>query len=197
MEKKTIAAFDFDLTLTDKDTLWEFLVFAFGKRKVLTGLAYCAPDLIGMKMGLRNNGQTKEKLIGYFTKGMSERVFTTACEDFTRNRLPSIIRRKALNKLLWHQDKGHEPVIVSASPENWIRPWASQYSVEVIGTKLLTSNGTHSGLFASKNCSGKEKVRRLLEFFPERENYTLFAYGDSSGDKDLLAFADYPFYRRF
>lgn len=40
------------------------------------------------------------------------------------------------------------------------------------------------------NCYGAEKVHRLLEIFPQRDSYTLVAYGNSDGDIPLLEFAD-------
>jgi phosphoserine phosphatase len=46
--------------------------------------------------------------------------------------------------------------------------------------------------FISKNCYGQEKVNRLLEVEPDRKNYYLYAYGDSRGDREMLAFADFP-----
>jgi phosphoserine phosphatase len=49
----------------------------------------------------------------------------------------------------------------------------------------------------SKNCFGQEKINRLLEEFPDRRSYKLIAYGDSSGDKELIDFADKGFYNKF
>ena len=69
--------------------------------------------------------------------------------------------------------------------------------MEIIFSRVLTTqievdtNGIISGRFATKNCYGKEKVRRLLEVEPARRSYILYAYGDSRGDKEMIAFSDY------
>lgn len=92
-----------------------------------------------------------------------------------------------------HLSQGHEVYIVSASMAEWIRPWASENGVNrVIGTKPeVDADGRLTGRFASTNCHGREKVRRLLEREPCRESYDLYAYGDSRGDKEMLEFADH------
>ena len=40
------------------------------------------------------------------------------------------------------------------------------------------------------NCYGQEKVNRFLQVEPDRKSYVLYAYGDSSGDKEMIALAD-------
>ena len=55
--------------------------------------------------------------------------------------------------------------------------------------------GRVSGRLAGKNCYGLEKTRRLLDSLGDRSGYILYAYGDSRGDRELLASADHAFYR--
>ncbi|MDR2690839.1 MAG: hypothetical protein LBB73_00825, partial [Dysgonamonadaceae bacterium] len=55
--------------------------------------------------------------------------------------------------------------------------------------------GLLTGYFSTKNCYGREKVIRLLEKEPDRNTYTLFVYGDSRGDKELMIFADKSWYK--
>ncbi len=52
------------------------------------------------------------------------------------------------------------------------------------------AHGRLTGRFSSRNCYGQEKVNRLLRVEPHRETYRLIAYGDSRGDREMLAFAD-------
>ena len=104
-----------------------------------------------------------------------------------------------MDRIRYHKSKGHEIVIISASIENWIRPWAIRKQIDnVIGTKIDLDNSQHlTGKFLTKNCYGQEKVNRLLEAFPERDAYTLYAYGDSKGDRELIEFADFGFLNEF
>jgi phosphatidylglycerophosphatase C len=73
----------------------------------------------------------------------------------------------------------------------------SEGITEIIGNPAELCDGRVTGRLAGANCYGPEKVRRLLALNPERESYTLFAYGDGRGDRELLAAADHPYYRCF
>ena len=86
-------------------------------------------------------------------------------------------------------------VIISASIDNWVQPFFP--SVKVLGTQVEVKDGCLTGRFLTKNCYGQEKVNRLLAVCPDRETYHLTAYGDSRGDKELLAFADVAHYKPF
>ena len=90
-------------------------------------------------------------------------------------------------------------VILSASIENWIRYWAEEVGADmVLATKIETNkNGLLTGKFLSKNCYGQEKVNRLLEMFPNRNDYKIIAYGDSRGDKELIEISDKGYYNKF
>jgi HAD superfamily phosphoserine phosphatase-like hydrolase len=89
-------------------------------------------------------------------------------------------------------------MIISASMENWIKPWADVYGIgHVIATTVEIKDGRLTGRFSSPNCHGKEKVRRLFETMGSLDQYHICSYGDSKGDQDLLDLSDEPFYRVF
>lgn len=67
----------------------------------------------------------------------------------------------------------------------------------VLASKLETNQQTITGKLQGNNCRGKEKVKRLQEIFGDKNNYFLYAYGDSLGDKELLEYADVSFYKPF
>lgn len=101
------------------------------------------------------------------------------------------INEDLLSKIREFKEKGKRVYIISASSEEWILPWASENGVDdVAGTKLEIINGVLTGNFASANCWGEEKVKRLLEKEPERKDYILTSYGDSKGDEELFKFSD-------
>jgi hypothetical protein len=56
---KKIYAFDFDGTLTTRDTLLEFIRFVFGIRRMLFGFLIYSPLLILMKLRLYSNYKAK------------------------------------------------------------------------------------------------------------------------------------------
>lgn len=192
MHNKTIAAFDFDGTITTKDTLFDFIRFYIGKHNLLKGLIILSPILISYKLGFIRNDMAKQKLFSYFFKDKSIQEFNKVSLDYVK-RIKEIVRPEILEKIKWHQAQNHIVIIISASIVNWIKPWASEMNIKaVLGTEIETKNDIIEGSFRSKNCYGQEKVNRLLTKFPNRIEYTLYAYGDSAGDKELLAFSDHP-----
>lgn len=193
-----IVAFDFDGTITTKDTLFEFIKFTDGRFRLYVALALLSPFILASLMKIYPRAKAKERLIRYFYKGEPLWRFDGLSRIF-ENDLDAIIRPKARQAIKEEIQKGNTVVIISASLENWILPWAQRQGVtEVIATKPeVDAKGLLTGRFATPNCSGKEKVNRLLEIYPERETYELWAYGDSRGDRELLLLADKGVYNAF
>lgn len=191
-KKHVIAAFDFDGTITTKDTLFDFIKFYVGGKNLFKGLIFLSPILVLYKLGFRTNDVAKQNLFAYFFKNRSIEVFNKASEDYIK-RIQNIIRPEIINKIKWHQSQNHTVVIISASVSNWIKPWAKTMNIEkVLATEIATIDDLIVGTFSTANCYGQEKVNRLLVEFPNRAEYILYAYGDSAGDKELLALSDYP-----
>ncbi len=186
MFSRTIAAFDFDGTLTTKDTLLEFIRFACGRTRFYAGFLLFAPLIVLMKMGLISNGRVKEKLFSWFFKGMSYADFSEKGREFARL-IAGFERKETKEKLQTHLAEGHDVYVVTASIEEWVRPYCMQLGVkDVLGTKVEVADGVLTGRFASPNCYGKEKANRLLEAVPDLGSCTLYAYGDSRGDREML-----------
>jgi HAD superfamily phosphoserine phosphatase-like hydrolase len=87
--------------------------------------------------------------------------------------------------------------VVSASPDIWLQTWAESLGLQLICTSLEEENGRFSGRYKGINCNGIEKVRRIRERFDVDSFDTVYAYGDTSGDRPMLALADKPFYKPF
>ena len=118
-------------------------------------------------------------------------------KEFASNH-PDLLRKDAIKTLEEHLSNGNKVYIISASMEVWIKPFFISYPTLIyLTTQPEVINGQITGLFASANCYGEEKVTRLLKEEPARDEYILYAYGDSKGDKALLLFADYPYYKTF
>jgi phosphatidylglycerophosphatase C len=195
--KRVLAVFDFDGTITKRDTLPVFIRFAVTLFHLLKGTVYMAPFVLLFKLKVIPNYTAKERLFKTFFKGISIDKFNELSQRFITN-IEQIVNPVALEKIKWHQQMGHEVIIISASVENWIRPWAKKYGINtVLATGLQLENNIITGNFLTKNCHGAEKVNRLLAAYADRDSYTLYAYGDSNGDKELLAAADHSFYRKF
>ena len=191
---KKIYAFDFDGTLTTKDTLIEFIRFAKGSCAFVGGFVRYAHLLVMMKLGLYPNWKAKQKVFAHFFKGMRISDFDTICQEFAASSR-HLLRPKGIQAINKAQSEGAEVLIVSASIDNWVQPFFAD--VKVLGTQIEVKDGLLTGRFLTKNCYGQEKVNRILALYPHRQDYHLTAFGDSRGDKELLAWADESYFKPF
>ena len=190
-----IVAFDFDGTLTTRDTLLEFIRYAHGTRAMVLGFLRYAPLLVLMKLRLYPNYKAKQRVFSYFFRSMPLSHFDTLCQRFAADSR-HLLRPQGVRMLEEAQANGADVLIVSASIDNWVQPFFP--SVRVLGTQVETdADGLLTGRFLTKNCYGQEKVNRILALYPHRTDYHLTAYGDSRGDRELLAFADKSYYKAF
>lgn len=195
---KKIAAFDFDGTITRKDTLIEFLRFAGGNARLYTVFALYSPLLVLMKLKLYSNQKAKEKIFAHYFKGMPIEQFDNLCRRFFEQKGQSLIYTDAKTQIAKHKVQGNEVVVISASIENWVCHFADALRADkLLATQVEVQEGKLTGRFLTANCYGKEKVNRLLSVYPERNKYYFIAYGDSRGDKELLQFADESHYKQF
>lgn len=184
---KQLFAFDFDGTLTTRDTLIAFILYACGTPRFLLGFLLHAPLLVLMKLRLYSNGKAKQRLFSWFFRGMPIETFDALCQSFASTHR-HLLRPETVRLLQQALSEGSEVLIVSASIDNWVQPFFP--AVTVLGTQIEVIDGRLSGRFLTPNCYGQEKVRRILALHPDRSAYRLTAYGDSRGDRELLAFAD-------
>ncbi len=188
---KTIVAFDFDGTLTKKDSFIEFVKHSKGIAAFIFSLPILAYFWISVQLRLITLDKAKEKIFKYFFKGMPLKEFNYKCEEFS-NRIDQFLRDEAKKTISNFNKPDCKKIIVSASIENWIEPWARENGFNnVIATQIeVNDSGVLTGCFLSKNCKGKEKVSRILKIFPERESYQLISFGNSKGDKELIEFSN-------
>lgn len=193
MSRKRLVVFDFDGTLTEKDTFIEFAKMSVGTLGLTRAIIKNAYYLAAWKCRLTAGGYAKEKLFASLYAGKTHEwlkkkgeLFATVISDFERADM--------VNTLDEHISKGDLVYIVSASMPEWITSWASRHSVptdHVIGTLCEVNNdGIITGKFASCNCYGSEKVKRLSQTVGDLSNYHITAYGDSNGDKEMFAIAN-------
>ena len=202
--KKRIYAFDFDGTLTTRDTLIAFIRYAKGTGAFVLGFLRHAHLLVLMKLGLYPNWKAKQKVFSYFFKGMSLGDFDTLCQRFAADN-HQLLRPEGVRMLEQARTAGADIVIVSASIDNWVKPFFTSPDsladnlpqITVLGTQIEIADRKLTGRFLTKNCYGPEKVNRILDLYQDRCAYHLTAYGDSRGDKELLAFADESHYKPF
>ncbi|MGJ3234255.1 HAD-IB family hydrolase [Marivirga sp.] len=194
---KSIAFFDFDGTLTKKDTFLEFLKFEYGKFKFYWGFTIHAPFLIAMKLKLYPNWKAKEKILSYFLKGKKKRLLERSARSFCDEKVPGLLRKSGLEQLKMLTKQGVKVYIVSASASLWVKPWTDNLKINLIATELEDLNGKLTGKISGKNCYGPEKVKRIRELENLEQYEMIYTYGDSIGDKEMLKIADKSYYKPF
>lgn len=194
---KELALFDFDGTITYSDTLLQFIGYARGGIRLITGFAFLSPVLILNQLKIISSKRAKEIVLSFFFKGVPIIEFQELCDRFGEEYLPRLIRPKAWDAIRELKRKDVRIVIVSASPENWIVKWAALQGLEVIATKLEVNNGIITGRISGENCKGQEKIARIKDYLNLSAFEKIAAYGDSSADKPMLGLATQKFYRPF
>lgn len=195
--KRRIAFLDFDGTITTRDSLLEFIFFRHGKLKTILGLISVSPYYALYILKIIRVQKAKEKVLSRFFRNEPVERFESYCEDFTRRIIPALVRPKAIKELQMLMEKGVEIVVVSASPHNWLHAWSKQFGASLISTKLEVKDGKLTGKIDGKNCRGQEKVRRIRSQYDLSNYDEVYAYGDTKGDKPMLALATFAFYQPF
>ncbi|KGF46677.1 HAD-IB family phosphatase [Prevotella disiens] len=193
-----VYAFDFDGTLTKKDTFLAFIEYAKGYGKTFWGFFLFSPILILMKLRLFPNWKAKQMVFSWFFKGMNINEFNQICHEFA-DRNQCIIRTRGWDTIRKALANGEQVIIITASIENWVKPFFKEFGnqIKVEGTKIDVRINQITGQFLTQNCYGVEKTKRLKEVFPYRQAYELIAFGDSNGDRYLLNEADESHYKPF
>ena len=194
---RPIAAFDFDGTLTIRDSFMDFLRWRAGPLRFAFGMARLGPSSLAY-VGHRDRGRLKARAVREFLKGEGREALAASCEAYAEAAWSRIMRADALATWQAWKDRGAVMTIVTASPETLIEPFARRLGAEVLlGTRLaFDAAGRVEGAFTGENCRALEKVVRLRERFGPDVRLAA-AYGDTSGDTEMLEIAEVKGYREF
>jgi phosphatidylglycerophosphatase C len=198
--RRVVAAFDFDGTLTNGGSVVPFLIALRGRRTVLATMLGLAPRFFRAALtGGKPADDVKEELFRRLLGGLPLDIVEERSAAFATRHLNRHLRQDARRRMLWHQRQGHHVVIVSASPEVYVRPAGAILGADgAVGTRLaIGGGGLLTGGYEGKNCRGAEKYARLLSHLRAqgmtggRDEPELWAYGNSRGDLSLLRAADH------
>ena len=199
---QAIAAFDFDGTLTRRDTFMPFLARGLGWPRFVWAVICCLPWLAGYALRLVPNDIAKQKLMLQALKGRSTLEMDDWATRWMANDFPGQLRDWTMARLAWHQQAGHCCVMVSASPDVYLQKVARQLGFDdLICTEMEVVSGVLTGRIRTPNCHGEQKVLRLTAWMNERFGAacagaaTLYAYGDTAGDIPMLRMAGQAWYR--
>lgn len=192
-----VVAFDFDGTLTYTDSFTKFLRFASGSVQIAAAFA-TQPSLLGDYLHTRDRGALKSRLLFKLLGPISKHVLEAWIASFVASVGHSLFRPDALAEWQAQDRPDRLRVIVTASPEMLVAPFGELIGADrVIGTRLgFSADGHLLPDLDGINCRGEEKMCRLRAFFGDALDLEA-AYGDTSGDREMLAASRHPHYRVF
>ncbi len=190
-----LALFDFDGTITSKDCFVLFTRFAVGVPRFVLGLLILSPIVLAYYLKWIPSWKAKEHWLVHFFKDWSKDKFDESSRAFSQQILPFEIRSIAMEKIEWHKANNDKILIVSASLDTYLHYFYLDDDIDILATRLEIKDQRITGRLYGKNCKGEEKVKRIKESYNLADYATIFAYGDSSGDTEMLNLADVRYYR--
>ena len=193
--KRNLALFEFDGTITSKDTFTPFIFHAVEPLRMAVGKVLLSPLVAAYKLGFLSPSGMRRSIVHFGFRGRSEADVRRAGIEYSRRRLAPVVRAEALDRIRWHQAQGDEVVVVSASLDVYLEDWCQKLGVEVICTELEARHGMLTGRYRNGDCAGREKARRVQQRYDLETFGIVFAYGDTAEDRAMLDLATRRFYR--
>ena len=192
-----VVAFDFDGTLTVRDSFMAFLRWRVSPARYGLGLLRLAPAVIAFLVH-RDRGKVKAAAVREYLKGLPREQLEAQAREFAETQVRRLLRPDAVAAWKRWRTDHVRLVIVTASPEILVAPFARGLGADtLIGTELaFDAQDRVQGGFVTPNCRGPEKVTRLKAAFGADFELKA-AYGDTSGDREMLAMAEIRGYRIF
>lgn len=194
---REVVAFDFDGTLTTHDSFTAFLKWRAGVVGWVAGMVKLIPAALAY-LGDRDRGRIKAASVRVFLGGVERDRLANEADRYAEAVWTRFMRPDAL--ACWNDwgTRGVHRVIVTASPEITVAPFARRLGADnLLGTHMaFDAAGRVTGAFTGSNCRGEEKVRRLKAAYGD-DVRIIAAYGDTSGDTEMLAAAEQPGFRIF
>lgn len=190
------AFFDFDDTLASGDSILPYLLYCIGKglapkKQVLRA----ATGFIRWKLNPAQASASKESTLSFIAGRTVEEM-----DDVARGFFRDVQHKRFFQaglKALWNlRAQGVKPVIVSASPDVYMRVIAEFLPVEaVLSTPCEVIDGRYTGR-VGENCKGDEKPRRIEAWLQEKElsidKERSSGYGDSPSDAPMMLLTGTP-----
>jgi phosphatidylglycerophosphatase C len=198
MSKTTLALFDFDGTITTKDTFAPYLVRVFGWTRVKIAFASLGMNALMVAGGFSTRDRFKERLLEQlFTDADYGRLETAGTEH--AGHVVRWYRPGALERIIWHRERGHRLIMVSASLDLYLLPVASSLGFDdLLCTEIERDGSRCTGRMKGRNCRAAEKVWRVERLLGRPlSDFEVYAYGDTAGDAEMLRRSDHPSFKPF
>lgn len=193
---KKLALFDFDGTISSRDSMFDFAKFAVGSYKYYQGLIYLLPSFIKHIVKITDAQQAKQIFLSYYFGGFTEPRLKSLGLAYSEERIDQIIRPTALQKILCHLNSNHDVYVVSASCDIWLSDWCAQVGVKLISTRMCFEVGCFAGKI-DNNCNGMQKKINIQQQIDLTNYDWVYVYGDSKGDNEMFTLGDETNYKPF
>lgn len=184
-----LALFDFDHTITTRDTFTDFVHCALPARRLAFGKALLAPAIAGYRLGAVSAHTIRAQVVRVAFSGVRHARLLDIAQSYARTALPRVVRPEMQAAIERHCAAGDTVVVVSASLDLYLAEWCRMQGVQLLCSSLEARDGVLTGRFAGPQCDGDEKARRVRATFDLGAYARIHAYGDSDGDRAMLALA--------
>lgn len=189
-----LALFDFDGTLTTRETFPAFMRYAVARPRLLAGGVLLAPVVFGYRRGWVAGNPTRASIVQVGLRGVDAERLRAQGAAFARDVLPGVLRPDAMARLAWHRERGDRVVVVSGGLDVYLAPWCAGQGIELLCSVLAERRGRITG-YAGPQCVGEEKVRRVRALCDPQAYAAIHAYGDTHEDQAMLTMAHHRTYR--
>ena len=190
-----LALFDFDGTITNREVFPDFMRFAVAPRRLAVGKIVLAPWVAGYRLGVVPGNVVRSRIVQFGFRGVAETSVREAGVVFARTVLPGVVRPVAAERIRWHRAWGDHVVVVSGSLDFYLSPWCQAQGLELICSRLETDGGRLTGRYLGEQCVGDEKARQVRARRDLAAFETVYAYGDTHEDLQMLALAEKKYFR--
>jgi HAD superfamily hydrolase (TIGR01490 family) len=187
--KSGLALFDFDGTITRKDSALTFYQSIYTNRfdYLFRHIFLCLPEFILYRLGWTDYVPLKRKRLQIHVGRLTYSDYSRFLVNFHMVLLPSIIKQSALDRIDWHKSKGHEIWIVSASYDFLLSDWCNQLGLNVLYN--ITKKNQGNCIFEGEDCNFNGKVNQIKKNIKLSDYEKIYAYGDSEGDYAMISLA--------
>ncbi|AIB38159.1 HAD family hydrolase [Pseudomonas simiae] len=197
VDAKVLSVFDFDGTLTHHDSFVPFLKFAFGTGDFYGRMVKLAVPGLRFLVRQISRDELKAQLIRTFMTGVEKTWVQQKAEEYCQRNWARLMRPAGVLSVEHELGSGAEVTLCSASPALVLQPFANRLGIKLIGTELEVVDGVLTGKLTGNNCRCENKVLRLEAVYGDLGEYRLRAWGDTRGDRELLAAAQDAHFRHF
>jgi len=190
-----LALFDFDGTITDRETMPAFMRAAVRTHRVWLGRILLLPFIFGYKARVISGTLVRKVICRFGFWRIPAYELEAHGRRFARDVLPATLCPEAMERIAWHKRRGDTVVVVSGGLDLYLTHWCQEHGIELLCSTPEQRGGRFTGRYLGRQCVRDEKARLVRERFALSQFSRVFAYGDTPEDSELLALAHEPYYR--